>query len=145
MKKSIYIFLFALLAISCENINIETADTDKAVVEGYLIPGNFIELSVAKQIVFDTENDEISPINNLTIRLNDGVNEEILLMEEEGIYKTQSMIAEEANKQKIARDMIQLGFRYFQSRYKKTSYRAKINLTATIFLNSQKLSNSYKK
>jgi len=40
-------------------------------------------------------------------------------------YEPQSMIAEEANKQKIARDMIQLGFRYFQSRYKKTSYLKK--------------------
>jgi len=40
-------------------------------------------------------------------------------------YDSESMIAEESNKQKIARDMIELGFRYFQSRYKQTNYLRK--------------------
>jgi len=40
-------------------------------------------------------------------------------------YDPDVMIAEEANKQRIAREMIRLGFAYFQSRYKQTNYLRK--------------------
>jgi len=40
-------------------------------------------------------------------------------------YDPENMLAEEANKQKIAREMIQLGFYYFQGRYKETNYLKK--------------------
>ena len=40
-------------------------------------------------------------------------------------FEPENMLAEEANKQKIARDMIRYGFAYFQSRYKETNYLRK--------------------
>jgi len=40
-------------------------------------------------------------------------------------YETENMLAEEANKQKIASDMIRLGCYYFQARYKETSFLTK--------------------
>lgn len=40
-------------------------------------------------------------------------------------YDKENMLADEANKQRIARDMIQLGFTYFRDRYRETTHLKK--------------------
>lgn len=89
MKRNILIFIILLtITSSCEKIELKTADNDIPVVESYITPGNDILVSIFKQLVFDSDDTTIQPIDNLAIRVSDGESWFGLTNTGDGIYKS---------------------------------------------------------
>lgn len=68
------VFSISLLTLiySCSEIDIRVADSNKAVVEAYLIPGHYISVKVSKQLEYGSSDSVVQPIEDLSIILNDG-------------------------------------------------------------------------
>lgn len=81
MKKHIiYLIssLFLLVLFSCTELNLQVADPDKAVIEGYLVPGDSIMIKITKQLVFNSSDTIVQSIDNLLVNFRDD-NQELVL------------------------------------------------------------------
>lgn len=67
--RSIVVFSLLLFLNSCEKVNLQTADSDVAIVESYINPGEEIQVLIKKQIVFDEEEAGGGFIENLEVRI----------------------------------------------------------------------------
>ncbi len=68
------IITISLIALySCSEMDIRVADSNKAVVEAYLIPGHDISIIVSKQLEYGSSDTVVQPIEDLSIILSDGI------------------------------------------------------------------------
>jgi hypothetical protein len=82
---------------SCEELNIQTADTEVAVIESYLLPGNEFQMSVKKQLIFQSDDTNYQSISNLDIRMYKDGEEYLLLENEEGVYSNPEVVIEDGS------------------------------------------------
>ena len=94
--KQLVVILIAVFWISCEQLEFLSNHGEKAIVEGYIVAGQKIKLKVTKELVYDSNDTTIQPINNLTIEISDSLTSETLINSgDSGIYVSQNMVAAE--------------------------------------------------
>ncbi|MDX2415303.1 MAG: DUF4249 family protein [Bacteroidales bacterium] len=87
--------LFVLVLISCTKLNLQVADPDKAVIEGYLVPGENIEIKITKQLDFVNSDTVVTPIEDLVVNFANTDQEVILEYNEtEKVYQTSEITIE---------------------------------------------------
>lgn len=85
MKNYIYI-LGLILLFSCDEINLQVADTNVPVVEAYIHPGEEVLVSVRKQFVYNTSDTSIQYLDDLLLSISDGENDYLLTSTDSGRY-----------------------------------------------------------
>lgn len=78
--------LIFISILSCEDINLQTADTNVAVVESYIHPGAPIEITIKKQLVFNVEDTTSAYLNDLEVYVLDNEDTYLLTNTEDGKY-----------------------------------------------------------
>jgi hypothetical protein len=76
--KTIYKYTLLLvisipLLFACEKIELQTADTNVAVVEAYLIPNSDVGIKITKQLIFASEDTVSQNIAGLNVQISNGL------------------------------------------------------------------------
>jgi len=82
----------SVLLVSCDSLDVQTATTDQAVVEGYLYADHLISIKVTKESVYGKDSINI-PLSGLQLKVSDGTQEEILMESSSGNYTSQTLTA----------------------------------------------------
>lgn len=92
MKHTLLFSAILLMLLSaCQKINLQTADSDVAVVEAYITPGNQLNLKVTRQLMFENGDTTITYLNDLDVKISDGTQWYTLMNQDSGIYVTQDV------------------------------------------------------
>ncbi len=87
MKHPILYFVILLMALAaCQKIQLQTADSDVAVVEAYITPGNQLSLKIFRQLMFENGDTTITYINDLEVQVSNGNQWFTLSNQDSGIY-----------------------------------------------------------
>ncbi len=76
-----------MLVISCQKLDLATADADVAVVEAYLNPSTEISIHVTKQLVYGSSDTVVNPIEGLTITIQSEDTTVICVVDSAGYYR----------------------------------------------------------
>lgn len=71
---------------ACQKIQLQTADSNVAVVEAYITPGNQLSLKVFRQLMFENGDTTITYLNDLDLKVSDGEQWFTLSNQDSGIY-----------------------------------------------------------
>jgi len=99
------ISLISIIFSSCEKINLQTADSNVAVIESYINPSNQIEVKVTKQIVFQSDETEIIYLDNLDLKIKYNDNWLNLDYKYDSVYTTEGIDVKPG-------DVLELAFEY---------------------------------
>lgn len=92
MKHPILFFIILLMAFSaCQKIQLQKSDSDVAVVEGYITPGNQLSLKVFRQLMFENGDTTITYLNDLDLKVSNGSQWFTLSNQDSGIYVNPAM------------------------------------------------------
>lgn len=83
----ISLFLVSLFVISCQKLDLATADADVPVVEAYLNPATEISIHITKQLVYGSTDTVVSPIEGLSITVQSEDTSVICLVDSAGYYR----------------------------------------------------------
>lgn len=107
LQTPIYILSFMLLLgtiSSCNKFNLKTSDSNVAVIEGYITPGDSVAIKIKKQIVYGEDNGENNFINNLNVHLFTEDGEYLLTPLNDSLYVTTSLNVDEGEEISISFD-----------------------------------------
>lgn len=90
-------FTIILMIVSCEEINIKTANNDVPVVESYIVPGNKINLKIYKQLVFNSADTTNKMLDGLAVTVTNGVKTIMLNNLGNGEYESSQLIFSETD------------------------------------------------
>jgi hypothetical protein len=103
----IYILSFVLLLgtiSSCNKFNLKTSDSDVAVIEGYISPGDSVAIKVKKQIVYGEDNSDDNFISDLNVYLFTEEGEYLLSPLNDSLYVTTFLNVDEGEEISISFD-----------------------------------------
>lgn len=96
MKLNLYIAAIVFVSlVSCEQVNLEVADNNVAVVESYIHPGEDAVINVKEQLVYNSYDTATQYLNNLNLVLSDGENIYTFENTGAGNYENHSFVVEE--------------------------------------------------
>jgi hypothetical protein len=82
-----FIFVFTVIAFSsCNKLDIQKSDNNKAVIECYIQPGHDLSVSIRKELGYNSEDTVYHGLNDLEVILSDGINSYTLINSGEGLY-----------------------------------------------------------
>ncbi len=85
-----------LFLYACHDVGVETADANKAVVEGYMIAGSTPTIKITQQLAYSSSDTVVNPINNLNVEITDGEVVFILSNTSDGIYQNNELQVEQS-------------------------------------------------
>jgi hypothetical protein len=88
IKMKFFTIIIAVTAFSsCNKLEIQKSDNNKAVVESYIRPGNDLSVSIRKQLVINSGDSIYQVLNDLQVVLSDGENKYSLNNTGQGLYE----------------------------------------------------------
>jgi hypothetical protein len=93
LKSLLFLTSITLLLISCEKVEQQKSDSDKVVVEGYLIADQKIKLNISKEIAYNSGDTAELPIEGLQIVLANDEQSEQMIEDSAGIYISNIFVA----------------------------------------------------
>lgn len=99
----ILIVLVSIIAISaCEKVEQQLSNSDKAVLQGYLIPGRKASISISKEIAYASSDSVEVPIEGLEIIISNGLNSEQMVDKGLGVYESNTVVIQSDEKYSVS-------------------------------------------
>lgn len=93
IDKWLTFFAIGISLLACDKVEMQPSNSEKAVVEGYVFADRKIQISISKQIGFNSGDTAVQPIDSLQIILTSNNSSEVMLSLGSGVYESIDLIA----------------------------------------------------
>lgn len=99
---ALFILIVATFLLSCEKLNLQTADNNIPVIESYIHPGDSIIVLISRQVIYESNETESKKLDDLTVYLETDSITTILQNIGEGYYLQTGITISEGERYEIS-------------------------------------------